>query len=205
MKTCKKCSKTKELTEFYKKTSSKDGYQPLCKHCSNKYNREYVKKRWATDIEFRKKRYARTVKCVNNRKIRDPEYRKKCSTLCVEYVRRRRANDPEFRKQWQTSVNNYTKKRYDNDSEHRAMRKHRAKLRKRNLKNQFDSLTPQEQNAIIQFYMNCPKGFHVDHIYPLVHGGLHCLSNLQYLLIPDNYNKRDKIPLNTNIDGTLRS
>ena len=50
--------------------------------------------------------------------------------------------------------------------------------------------------AIEQFYLNCPKGFHVDHIIPLQGKdvrGLHVLENLQYLPAKDNISKGNKL------------
>ena len=44
-----------------------------------------------------------------------------------------------------------------------------------------------------QFYMNCPEGYEVDHIIPISKGGLHTLSNLQYLTISENRKKSNKI------------
>src|SRR5271156_5173353 len=35
MKTCSKCKVSKELTEFYKRKTTKDGYRPECILCSN--------------------------------------------------------------------------------------------------------------------------------------------------------------------------
>ena len=43
-----------------------------------------------------------------------------------------------------------------------------------------------DQEGIKEFYANCPKGYHIDHIIPLQGkniSGLHVLSNLQYVCI----------------------
>jgi hypothetical protein len=52
-----------------------------------------------------------------------------------------------------------------------------------------------ETAEIAEFYYNCPKDCHVDHIIPLqgeTVSGLHVLGNLQYLLIGDNLTKSNK-------------
>ncbi len=59
------------------------------------------------------------------------------------------------------------------------------------MKNQIvegEDLTP-----IKDFYKNCPPGHEVDHIIPLSKGGLHTLSNLQYLTMSENRKKSNKI------------
>lgn len=43
MKTCTKCSKAKELTEFYKSKRHKDGFYSICKDCCKKAAREAYK------------------------------------------------------------------------------------------------------------------------------------------------------------------
>ena len=63
---------------------------------------------------------------------------------------------------------------------------YRAKLR-----NQTPPNT--DRIAIREFYKNCPKGYEVDHIIPISKGGLHTLTNLQYLTASDNRKKSNKL------------
>lgn len=48
-------------------------------------------------------------------------------------------------------------------------------------------------DAIRLFYLNCPRGYEIDHIIPISKGGLHTLENLQYLTITENRRKSNKL------------
>lgn len=91
-------------------------------------------------------------------------------------------------------VKEYSKKHYE---------KHKEKLIpyiNAHRRGRLKDATPKWANKrdIRYFYVNCPPGYHVDHIFPL-HGktvsGLHVLENLQYLPAEENLRKGNKVCL----------
>lgn len=57
----------------------------------------------------------------------------------------------------------------------------------------FQTPADEDLKALQEFYANTPEGYEVDHIIPLSKGGLHSLSNLQYLTQSENRKKSAKI------------
>jgi len=60
-------------------------------------------------------------------------------------------------------------------------------------KKKYQTPANEDIKQLQEFYRNCPKGYEVDHIIPISKGGLHSISNLQYLTVKENQQKSDKI------------
>ena len=57
---------------------------------------------------------------------------------------------------------------------------------------------------IEEIYLNCPPGYHVDHIFPLKSDkmcGLHVENNLQYLPAKENISKGNRVSLEEQLNG----
>lgn len=121
-----------------------------------------------------------------------------CNNYCaMHYKRFIRHGDPNFinpkcnrdggyKTRHKAYVKQWKKDNKKSYNAYLASRKHRVK-----------QATPKWTNvkAIQQFYFNCPKGYHVDHIVPLngrLVSGLHIINNLQYLPAIDNLKKSNK-------------
>lgn len=57
----------------------------------------------------------------------------------------------------------------------------------------LEELEPGELDKMIEFYMNRPEKFEVDHIIPKTFGGKQRLHNLQYLPYNENCKKTNKL------------
>ncbi len=152
-KKCSKCKEDKNLTDFHKNKSKKDGLQIYCKPCMIQSTTKYIqsdagkatqKKYYTSEIgkvhrRAREKKYNKTAKGIANNK-------KQCS------------------------------KRWYADHEHSKL-----KLRARNAGVPLGVLKQiQERDKVCQL-CHTDQDLQFDHIYPVSLGGLGSLDNLQLL------------------------
>jgi len=126
--------------------------------------------------------------CINSRC-------KVCATLIANEYQKNNPNKNRNNRKWAK-----------NNKEHLRIKDQKYKLDNRKKCNAIEAKrraaklkqTPKwsDLKAIEQFYLNCPKGYHVDHIIPLQGRdvrGLHVLNNLQYLPAKENISKGNKL------------
>lgn len=68
----------------------------------------------------------------------------------------------------------------------------RSQTRRKREKILKSLLSRKQKEEIKEFYFNRPEGYHVDHIIPISKGGIHHISNLQYLKPKENLKKGSK-------------
>ena len=188
MKTCTKCYIRKNLIDFYKDKSKKDGHREQCKDCQKKKlyksnknwrenNREKVNQCSRKHYELNKERKHKLGKIwrENNRE-RDSQIRKL-------YAK----NNPHIRRK---AVLKYKKNHPEVG---------RETCRRRQMKQKEAALNWKIYRKEMQeIYRNCPEGYEVDHIIPLQNKnvcGLHVPWNLQYLTAEDNRKKKNTFRL----------
>ncbi len=98
------------------------------------------------------------------------------------------------RKLYEENRERYTSYREKYESSEKGKEKRLEVSRKRweRFKAACADLSEEEFYKIEEFYEKCPQGYHVDHIIPIALGGLHRISNLQYLTAHENFKKGTK-------------
>jgi hypothetical protein len=177
-KICCRCKENKDVCEFYKKSSNKDGLQNSCKNCD---------KQWR--VENRCKVLINKQKYRENNKEKITDYRK-------VYAKREKQNVTSIVKRKILSKN------YRGSNRHK-INALKAKRRAAKLNATPHWLTKEELLQIQELYeiaqafkLYTGQEYHVDHIIPLQGEnvcGLHVPWNLQVLEASENLSKSNKL------------
>ena len=164
MKTCSKCKVEKELTEFHRDRTSKNGRRNKCRVCTKSYTRSRYLSRKEEALSWQR------------------EYYKRNQELRMEYNR----NYYYRNREW--FISNVVA-RAANNPEKELARKAKRRATKLSQTPEMNKAELVEIESMYLYNQVMPGTWHVDHIQPLAAGGLHHPSNLQILSEHDNCSK----------------
>jgi len=110
-------------------------------------------------------------------------------------IAKKRANN-YYKKNKQGCIERIKRWQKDNWESVLSNKRFYCSQRRRHIKEQTPSWANLDE--IKDFYRNCPKGMHVDHVIPLRGKnvrGLHVIDNLQYLSASENYRKHNHVEI----------
>lgn len=207
-KVCTRCGKSKLLSEFYTDKRVRSGKCSICKSCANKKSLEYAR----THKEQRR---------LTNKKYNDThvEQKRKLSEAYKEQARqnvklwirenqsRKKEMDRHYREKNLLKIKNRYRKYYEENIEnyrsyriiHREHRKIlQTQRRAREMGAGGNGLSSEQWGVIKRDYnYRCAycgqkKELTIDHIVPLIKGGLHDKANVAPACKSCNSSKRDK-------------
>jgi 5-methylcytosine-specific restriction endonuclease McrA len=205
-KKCTKCNQEKLLNQFYKKSSSKDGFMSCCKSCDSKRTKQYLAEN-KEKSQLRHKEYYE----LNSDKIKSTvsNYYKENKETILEHKKKynelNKHNISQKKKIYRENNQEYFREYYENYYKlntsvyvARANKRRAAKL-----KALPKWLTKEELEQIKELYeiarmfkLYTGEEYHVDHIVPLQGEnvcGLHVPWNLQVIPAKENLSKSNKL------------
>jgi hypothetical protein len=194
MKVCNKCRIQKEEIEFAQDKTRKDGLRHTCKTCYSLYSKSYYKLN-STQILARHRERSSNIAVYNkNYTLQHRESRLK---YFKELYLRNRIEKIKYSSFYRKNNRNkcnalLAEWRFENPG---RLALHNMKQHSKRSLRIPQWITKRELFSIDKFYKECPDGYDVDHIIPLVGktvSGFHILSNLQYLPHIENLKKGNK-------------
>lgn len=175
---CGKCERRKEPDQFSLDSTRRSGKCNTCISCMAAYYDSKAEELKASAKEYRD----------------DPENKDKIAIKRVAY---HAANNVEITARATVWNKDNPVRRKEIKTAYDKRTQPQKNARTANYRAGKDQRTPvwAEIDLIKEFYKNCPKGYHVDHIIPLRGAkvsGLHVFDNLQYLPGEENVRKGNK-------------
>ena len=202
-KVCTKCDLELPFSEYHRDHRKKSGLRAVCKGCCNKAGRKRYKANPEQGREtIRKWRQANPGRAKEiNRKWRqaNPEQaREACRRYLSENPEKARKSDRESCRRYYAKNRGKRKANYQKwaAANPGRVKAHKAKRRAAKKQAMPGWLTESQINEIKQIYIDCPKGFHVDHEVPLqgaTVSGLHVPWNLKSIPASENLRKGNKL------------
>ena len=171
-KTCPRCNVTKPLTEWHKSSKTKDGLQAWCKSCRKEYNKKYEISR-SKRTEYNRARWE---------KIKD---------------------DPQmvaYRKEWVSKnrdrLQEYSRSYYRNN---RILMLHHRSNQKARERGYEGILSLDDWKLVLSLTdgqcIACEENAadSIDHVLPLVKGGMNTVQNIQPMCIKCNLKKGTRL------------
>lgn len=210
-KLCNKCNTTKDITEFRKDKSKKDGLTIYCKECLKQYENNPITKQ-------NKKEYMKKYQGINKEKLSEQhkKYRNenldKCLELCRSYYKNNKEkcleNKQEYYLKNKETIQEY-KKEYRNNMTEEQIQKERLRCRVKGQKRRKVTGNHLSIKIIRQlleqykykcYYCNSKiihtekNSYHIDHYIPIAKGGTAEISNLVISCPTCNMSKGAKMP-----------
>ena len=189
-KRCSSCQIDKSVDEFNKDSTRLDGRYPICLSCRSSKAREYAPKVKEYKSKNRDRIREWDRNWYRNNKDRKTEHNKKWISKNIDRVKERESrryleNRDIILEKRRVSPANRKRKPTNRSPEYRALQKERSRIYREAIRRATPRwLSKEDRKRIKNFYKNCPKGYHVDHILPIngmMSSGLHVPWNLQYL------------------------
>lgn len=228
-KICTKCNEEKNITEFYLRSTSKDGHHNHCKKCisikgkswylnnidrvsargkvyhlenkekRNSFMRDWYQKNKDSKKEYNKDYYIENIEQVTEKK---KEWYVDNRESCLLYLKEWREVNPDKIKHHNST---WYKENPEQHAAYNRNRRARVKLAKgTHTAEDVSNLLILQKGKCAVCRVSISKGYHVDHIVALVNGGSNDKYNLQLLCQHCNCSKRSKDPIDfMNENGRL--
>lgn len=204
-KKCPKCGETKNIDEFYKNKTRKDGFSSWCKKCDNKNHKNYTENNKELLKNYGGEYYDNNIEKKRLQKRKSYQKNKenilqKAKKHRLKNIEKYETRNKEYYEKNKQEINKKHKIYYLNNKD---LFKIKARNRKYKIKNISDgTVTKKKLDKMYELqnhkcaYCDCDldkNGKHLDHIIPISRDGLHIINNVHWVCPKCNLSKGNKL------------